>query len=296
MATDIASYDNFNLSYKNSSLSLIPSLGCNITSLILDGQSVLDTNTDPKLLLEDFLCKSDFLAPFPNRISDGKYEFKGKTHQLKKNEIARGHAIHGLIIKKEFKKIKEVLSELSSKVIFLTKIKPDEFQGYPFHLQIEISFELFEKKLVINVIAINIGENDAPYGVGWHPYLKVGKKVDYCQFTIPAKSILEVDTIKELIPTGNMLANDFGVNKKEINETTFDTCFTDLGSNSVLFENIELFMDKSMKFVQVYTPDNRESIAVEPMSCAPDAFNNQMGIITLKPGSRVGHEFGIRIV
>ena len=79
MATDIASYDNFNLSYKNSSLSLIPSLGCNITSLILDGQSVLDTNTDPKLLLEDFLCKSDFLAPFPNRISDGKYEFQGKV-------------------------------------------------------------------------------------------------------------------------------------------------------------------------------------------------------------------------
>jgi aldose 1-epimerase len=42
-------------------------------------------------------------------------------------------------------------------------------------------------------------------------------------------------------------------------------------------------MDDAFHFVQVYTADG--AIAVEPMTCAPDAFNTGDGLLVLEPGA-----------
>ncbi len=34
-------------------------------------------------------------------------------------------------------------------------------------------------------------------------------------------------------------------------------------------------------FVQLHTPTSEQSIAIEPMTCPADAFNNQIGLLTL---------------
>jgi aldose 1-epimerase len=36
--------------------------------------------------------------------------------------------------------------------------------------------------------------------------------------------------------------------------------------------------------LQIYTPEDRKSIAIENLSSAPDAFNNGMGLLVLEPG------------
>jgi aldose 1-epimerase len=107
---------------------------------------------------------------------------------------------------------------------------------------------------------------------------------------------METDPAKELIPTGKHLPNTFGTDFKNIGTETFDTCFVDLVDQSVRFENIEMYMDNSMKYLQIYTPEDRNSIAIEPMTCAPDAFNNGLGLITLSSNEEVIRRFGIRIV
>ena len=47
---------------------------------------------------------------------------------------------------------------------------------------------------------------------------------------------------------------------------------------------VQLFPDESYPYLQVYTPPHRRSIAIENISGAPDAFNNEMGVVTLESG------------
>ncbi len=289
--------DDFHvLQYKNSKLQIAKKYGCNPNILILNGQKVLDGNETEELLNEDFLCKGDFLIPFPNRISDGIYTFEGETYQLYPNETARGHALHGFLMKKTCELISHDEREESTSAVFRTAFSKGEFQGYPFELEITLKFTLEDTALDIKVSAKNIGTSQAPYGIGWHPYLTANKKIDDCQLRIPAKKIMEVRTDKELIPTGRLLENEFGSELRPIGDTQLDTCFADLIDHTVRFENIELWMDDTMQYFQSYTPHDRMSLAVEPMSCAPDAFNNGLGLITLEPGESINHQFGIRLV
>lgn len=289
--------DDFHVvTYKKSKLQIAQKYGCNPNILILNGQKVLDGNETEELLKEDFICKGDFLVPFPNRVCDGIYTFEGQTHQLYPNETDRGHALHGFLMKKECELVSHDEGEESAVVIFRTTFTKGEFQGYPFDLEITISFTLKEKALDIKITAKNTGTSKAPYGIGWHPYLTANKKIDDCNLRIPAKKIMEVRADKELIPTEKLLDNEFGSELRTIGDTQLDTCFADLVDHTVRFENIELWMDETMQYFQSYTPDERMSIAVEPMSCAPDAFNNGLGLIILEPQKSVSHKFGIRLV
>ena len=291
----VGQYHGYGITYKSSQLQVISDLGCNPNILILDGQKVLDTNTQSSDLRQNILSKGNFLAPFPNRIADGKYTFEGNAHQLEINEKERGNALHGLIFQRPF--TLHASAECNKGIIatFKTQISKNNFKGYPFAIEILISFILKEKELRIGMIGNNIGTTNAPFGVGWHPYMTTGKNIDNLHLTLPARSILETDQGKELIPTGNKLPNDFGTKKRRIGDCCFDTCFTDLERQSVHFENIELFMDTKMQYVQIYTPEHRTAIAIEPMSCAPNAFNNGMGLEVLKPQESISYHFGIVI-
>jgi aldose 1-epimerase len=288
-------YSGYVLSFYNSSLNIVSDLGCNTVKLILNNQSVIDGNEDPKKLEADYLCKGDFMAPFPNRISDGRYTFQGNIFQLEINEADRGHALHGFIMKKKFDLASSEETDEYSKATFVTKISSDEVKGYPFDIEVKIVFTLKINELLIEMGGKNTGQVDAPFGIGWHPYFTVNKKIDDCFLQIPATSILETDSMKELIPTGKHLSNDFGSNSRLIKDVKFDTCFVDLVGQTTIFENIEIFMEENMKYLQIYTPENRQSIAIEPMSCAPDAFNNQWGLKILNPQKEISYSFGVRI-
>lgn len=293
--TPFGSYESYILTFGESELQVVSDLGCNPILLRLNSKQILDGNDDVEKLESDFLCKGDFLAPFPNRVSGGTYSFQGKEYQLVKNEEARGHALHGFVMKKRFELASQEENEDYTKATFTTTINDDEFQGYPFRIEVRIAFILTHDELLIEMSGKNMSECDAPFGIGWHPYFTVNKKIDDCFLQIPATSILETDSMKELIPTGKHLSNDFGSNSRLIKDVKFDTCFVDLVGQTTIFENIEIFMDENMKYLQIYTPENRQSIAIEPMSCAPDAFNNQWGLKILNPQKEISYSFGVRI-
>jgi aldose 1-epimerase len=58
-------------------------------------------------------------------------------------------------------------------------------------------------------------------------------------------------------------------------------------------------MDGLWGFVMVFTGDTlaperrRRGLAVEPMTCAPDAFNSGDGLLTIRPGGSVEGRWGI---
>ena len=59
---------------------------------------------------------------------------------------------------------------------------------------------------------------------------------------------------------------------------------------------VEIMPDKSYPFLQVYIPDDRQSIALENLSAAPDCFNNGIGLQTLNPGEEISFYTTYRLV
>ena len=48
--------------------------------------------------------------------------------------------------------------------------------------------------------------------------------------------------------------------------------------------SLSFFTDATYRYLQIYTPPHRSSIAIENLSAAPDCFNNKMGLLLLLPG------------
>lgn len=291
----IGGINGYKIYFKSSSVQVISDLGCNVNSLILNNQDIIDGNTDKETLSSNYLAKSALLIPFPNRIDKGKYIFKGKEYKLPINKKGEGHAIHGLIYDKPFKLVNTKVSKKSTSATFFYEIAKRQFSGYPFNLLILVTCTLEESHFTISVSATNGSNSILPYGIGWHPYLKANKKIDMRTLSIPSRHILEIDRTKKMIPTGKIKRTKT-FNNALINKQAFDTCFTNLASYKTQFENITLFQDRTMKYLQIYTPPDRQSIAIEPMSCAPNAFNNKMGLILLAPLNSVTHSFGIKLL
>jgi aldose 1-epimerase len=59
------------------------------------------------------------LAPWPNRVVDGKYTFDGTEHELALTEPKRGHALHGLVAWHDF----IAMDEADDRVMLATTIE-----------------------------------------------------------------------------------------------------------------------------------------------------------------------------
>jgi aldose 1-epimerase len=93
---------------------------------------------------------------------------------------------------------------------------------------------------------------------------------------------------------------------KKIDQYTFDTCFTVDTSSGVASVKLHSATDNleieawqetgpdKYNYVQIYTPPSRSSIAIEPMTCMPDAFNNRQGLVVLEPKQTLELKCGVR--
>jgi aldose 1-epimerase len=158
--------------------------------------------------------------------------------------------------------------------------------GWPGTLEAMITHQVSADGLTVTVEATNIGADELPFGYGAHPYLTVGEStVDDVSITVPAGSYLEVDD--RLLPTKISPVDGTIYDLRPgpvLGSTSLDTAMTDLVRDPdgrwrvkiVLGERYaELWGDEAMKWTQIFTggPNRDWSIAVEPMTCGPDAFN-----------------------
>ncbi|WP_020578182.1 aldose 1-epimerase family protein [Actinopolymorpha alba] len=239
------------------------------------------------------------LAPWPNRVADGAYEFAGARHQLPLNEPARHNALHGLVAWVNW----TLVETATTGVVLGHRLFPQD--GYPFRLDLTLSYELSEDGLHCVLTAVNAGDVPAPYGCAPHPYLVAGPgRVDDWSLELPASRYLEV-TPDRLLPVG--LADVAGTpydfrTARPIGTTFIDHAFTDLTPEPagdiharVLAADgrgVEMRWDTRCPWVQVHTADrpepayNRSGLALEPMTCPPDAFNSGTDLVILAPGEQ----------
>jgi aldose 1-epimerase len=220
------------------------------------------------------------LVPWPNRIRDGRYTFNGVTQQLALTEPARHNASHGLA-----RYVPWVLVEKKADAVTShARIHPQP--GWPGTLETRITHQVGEDGLTVTVEATNIGPSELPFGYGAHPYLTVGETtVDAVAVTVPATSYLEVDDRLLPVKISPVASTVYDLRRGRVLETlSLDTAMTDLARDSdgrwrvklVLGDRYaELWGDETMRWMQIFTggPNRDGSIAVEPMTCGPDAFN-----------------------
>lgn len=250
------------------------------------------------------------LAPWPNRVVDGRYSFDGVTYQLSLSEPERFHALHGLVCWSRF----ELLDSDTSSVVLMHRIVPST--GYPFEVEVEVRYALDEHGFGCSVTAHNVGDHRAPYGTASHPYLVAGPgRVDDWTLELPAERVLTV-TPDRLVPTGLAPVEGTAFDFREphrIGPTTLDHAYTGLPPTvdgpvqaRVLAEDgsgVECSWDSDrMPWVQVHTADlpdpaeTRRGLALEPMTCPPDAFNSGTDLVVLEPGAEHCAEWGLRAV
>jgi aldose 1-epimerase len=249
--------------------------------------------------------RGQVLAPWPNRLQDGSYEFDGSRYQLPLTEPERANAIHGLVRSAVW----TVGERQADRVVMEHLIQPQP--GYPFTLQLQVEYVLTRVGLSVRTTATNQGRDACPYGCGHHPYLTLGTPtIDGIELRAPAARILTSD--ERGLPTGSQAVEgtdyDFRT-LRAIGALRLDHAFTELERSDDGRARVELrdpasgrttvlWVDEAYGFLMLFTGDplpdvRRRSLAVEPMTCPPNAFRTGDSLIRLGPGQSATAAWGI---
>jgi galactose mutarotase-like enzyme len=253
--------------------------------------------------------RGQLLLPWPNRIAGARYRFGEHELQLPVTEPRTGCAIHGLTHNLPWQRI-----DMSKSTVTLgLELHPED--GYPFRIDVRAAYSLDDDGLRVTVRATNRGDGACPYGAGAHPYVRLagGGSIDDALLHIPASATLEADD--RGIPTGveqSVAGTGFDFQSpRPIGTQVLDTAFTGLTAGAGGITRISLtaadarggvtvWMDAAHPYAMIYSGDTlgdvsrrRHGLAIEPMTCAPDAFNSGAGLIVLQPGERHTSTWGI---
>jgi len=235
---------------------------------------------------------SSLLFPFANRIDNGRYHFNNKNYELDTNEVNRQNALHGLVYNKSFKLIDQNASETCASItVSYEEIQP--VSGFPYKYGITLHYILTNNSLELIVDIANNDQNEFPFSLGWHPYF-ITSDLHHSFLNINSDEKILVN--EKMIPNGTTQINWNG--SKKIGDVSFDDCFI-LNTNKVEFKTPEYHIDFSFSphenYLQLYTPDDRKSIAIEPQTAPANSFNTQKGLQTLHPNERFNLSWKIKL-
>jgi aldose 1-epimerase len=240
------------------------------------------------------------LAPWPNRLGNGRYTFGSLEGRVALDEPERNNAIHGLVRWLPW----HLDAKAQNLVVLRCRLFPNP--GYPFSLQLRVEYRLGRDGLTVTSEATNVGRETLPFGVGFHPYLlPVVESIDLAFLKLPAHERLVLD--ERGLPTGEVRrvqGTEFDFTQRRlIGSTRLDTALTGLErgddrrawaelTDSAGSSSTQLWMDESFGYLMCYTGDSlapegrRRAVAIEPMTCPPNAFCSGRGLIILEPGQR----------
>lgn len=267
----------------------IASVGATLRSLTFDGRDLVVPFAADEVRPS---FRGATLAPWPNRVIDGLYSFDGEDFILSLSEPSRGHALHGLVAWQDF----ALVSQVSNRLAIATTIEAQV--GYPFRIDVLVEFTLDDDGLHTRVTGTNTGKRVAPWGTGPHPYLVGGTgRVNDWTFELAATRVVTI-TDDRLLPVDEIDVEgtpfDFRA-ARAIDDTFIDHAYTGLTQHEARVSRgdsgVVMTWDSACPWVQVHTADrideplfSRIGLAVEPMTCPPDAYNSGVDLVKLQPG------------
>ncbi len=234
--------------------------------------------------------KSAKLSPFVCRISGAKYSFEETAFEFS-NKFNDGSAIHGVLFGKPFHILEKITGEDEASVLLSYSYRKDD-AAYPFDYDIQVRYVLRKGgRLYLETTVTNISSQRIPMADGWHPYFKLEGEVNDWLLAFHSRQNLAFN--EKLIPTGQIIETQKFYSPRLIGTEFFDHCFLldqQNGLPAAILKNpanglrLSFFPDPGYTYLQIYTPPDRKSIAIENLSAAPDAFNNGLGLLIMQPG------------
>lgn len=256
---------------------------------------------DPELPLADFLTGTPVLFPFPNRIEDAVWTWKGKAHLQKKDGIPV--QLHSLVY--DEKSWKYSGPDFRDDAVFLTTyIEMDEnhpiFRGFPFKCTLSLTFALTSEKLTVSYRIENSDSTEIPFGFALHPYFAKLSGEDGTLLCVPCRYWYELRDdadkaflnkfnggyamVPNLLPTGRLMdADTCGLSLKNpaaVGTLDLDHVYTGFieGRSSYidyasLGMRLKIIGTSDFTHNVVYTPKGRPFFCIEPQTCSTDAIN-----------------------
>jgi len=263
-----------------------------------DGAELLNGITDDGFGAFD--GHGQLLVPWPGRIRGGKYEYEGHRYELPINDHVTGASIHGWARWATWQPKDHNPDRITLNCRLLA------MPGYPFPFEYEQSYAWQGEGLDISLIAKNIGDRTAPFGYGAHPYLAVGHRlIDETTLQVQANRYFEVDEhLTPIEPASSVDGTPFDFRQpRPIGATKLDVTLAELARDDegrivVNYRSADSSISitcryyEPIKFIQLFSGDTlpmyrRRSLAIEPYTCLPNAFNNGIGLIHIPPGGAV---------
>jgi aldose 1-epimerase len=254
----------------------------------------------------DEMCsggRGQVLAPWPNRIDGGHYRFGGADLQLALTEPAKGNASHGLVRWASW-----TVAARSDQSVTMTHLLHPQ-PGYPFTLGLAVTYSVSDAGLEVATEAVNRGDRPLPFAIGFHPYLAADPMVDTLELRLVASTVLVADERGIPVDRRPVTGSDRDFRSpRPIGSVALDDCYTDLerDSNGHITadvagggRSVTLWADTAFTHLMVFTGDTlaaerrRRGLAVEPMTCPPNAFRSGEGVSVLEPGAAWHGRFGI---
>lgn len=285
--------------------------GAGLATLLYDGKPLVAgyTRTRP-------MTAGALLAPWPNRTGDGIFSHHGSIHRLACNEADRNNALHGFAAEAAWE-----ITDRSPGCVTLQWQGPARTEwAWPLHYS--ITWALAGDGLSAELTVTNTGTESAhpgtessPFGLGWHPYLSaLGAPLDECTLSMSAATNLPLDPDR-LLPAGPEIPATEIVDKQQhMAGIELDHCFrleapqNDDGhaAHKVELRNADghgaiLWADEHFSWCQVYTspesaPSIGRAVAVEPMTCPPNALRSGESLLQLASASSMRFRFGISAI
>jgi aldose 1-epimerase len=282
----------------------VTELGAGLRALSLHGQPLIRTYAADDLPLAG---AGQLLAPWPNRVDHGRYSFGGSSYQLDISEPARDNAIHGLTRWASWRVTVQAADHVELGLDLLGRA------GYPFCLELRAGYRLTaDAGLEVSVTARNSGSRAAPFGTGAHPYFVASAGlVDDCELELPAARWQPADD--RGIPAGepqDVTGSDFDFQaRRKIGGTALDHALTSLATDADgrawarltgPTAQVAVWLGSGYRWLQVFTGDplgpdaRRRALAIEPMTCPPNAFVTGIDVVTIEPGASVVYRWGVQ--
>jgi aldose 1-epimerase len=286
----------------NDQQAVVVEVGGGLRSYSIGGRELLDGYGADEMSSSG---RGQVLIPWPNRLQDGSYEFNGASYQLPLNEPERRNAIHGLVRWSAW----SATEREPQRVVMEHILYPQP--GYPFFLGISIEYALSNNGLQVRTTATNLGTQSCPYGSGAHPYLTLGTAtIDGLILQVPGQTVLRSDERGLPILREAVEGTDYDFRQpKRVGPIKLDNAFTDLERDADGLARVELrdsdrdskislWVDQAYPYLMLFSGDplpnlRRRSLAVEPMTCPPNAFRTGDGLIRLEPGASFTGTWGM---
>jgi aldose 1-epimerase len=247
------------------------------------------------------------LVPWPNRVQDGKWSWRGTDQQLAVTEPEQHNAIHGLVRWMPW----SVLERTGSSITVGCTSYPQP--GYPWVIEVSNAWELGDDGIAVETTIVNRSDTAAPVAAGFHPYISAGTAtIDDAILTVPGATRLL--TGAQQIPTGRepVAGTDYDFREpRRLGDLKIDHTYTDLRrdadgrcrlrlsapDDSVA---VTVWIDEAYPYLEIFTGDalpdpsrRRQGLGVEPMSVPPNAMVTGESVITLEPGEQWRGHWGI---